>query len=168
MAICSNVIVVMKQIYYAATIYTVLGLLSGLFYRDYTKSHDFTGKTELAVTHTHLLTLGTLFFLIVLVLEKQFTLSSQRLFGWFFWTYNVGVLWAVACMTAIGMRTVQGRTESNLLAHLSGGAHILLTIAFTLFFSCLYRPATATGHTPSRHPFRHENSRYSRNAGGRI
>lgn len=141
---------VMKQLYYAATLYTLLGLLSGLFYREYTKSHDFTGKTELAVTHTHLLALGTLFFLIVLVLEKQFALSAQRLFAWFFWTYNVGLLWAVACMTAIGMRTVQGRTESDLFAHLSGGAHILMTIGFTLFFVCLHRSVTARQPEPVR------------------
>ncbi|MEC3915481.1 DUF2871 domain-containing protein [Nocardia sp. CDC160] len=133
----------MKQLYYAAALYTLLGLFSGLFYCDFTKSHNFTGKTELAVTHTHLLALGTLFFLIVLALDKQFDLSSQRVFGWFFWTYNTAVLWTVACMTAIGIRTVQGRPESDLLAHVSGGGHILLTIAFVLFFVCLHRPATA-------------------------
>ncbi|MEC3957114.1 DUF2871 domain-containing protein [Nocardia sp. CDC153] len=139
----------MKQLYYAATLYTLLGLCSGLFYRDFTKSHNFTGKTELAVTHTHLLSLGTLFFLIVLALDKQFALSSQRLFPWFFWTYNTALLWTVTCMTAIGIRTVQSRPESDLLAHLSGGGHILLTIAFTLFFACLYRPATTHPQAPT-------------------
>ena len=82
----------MKQLYCAVVLYTVLGLVAGLFYRDFTKAHNFTGKTELAVTHTHLLALGTLFFLIVIGLEKQFTLSSGGLYRWFFWTYNVGVL----------------------------------------------------------------------------
>ncbi|MFE4456324.1 DUF2871 domain-containing protein [Nocardia tengchongensis] len=132
----------MKRLYYAATLYTVLGLLSGLFYRDFTKSHSFTGKTELAITHTHLLSLGTLFFLIVLALDKQFALSSQRIYGWFFWTYNTGVLWSVTCMTLIGIRTVEGQSESGVLAHLSGGGHILLTVGFALFFVCLYRPVT--------------------------
>ncbi|MCU1644486.1 MAG: hypothetical protein JWN03_4761 [Nocardia sp.] len=74
---------------------------------------NFTGKTELAVTHTHLLALGTLFFLIVIGLEKQFTLSSGGLYIWFFWTYNAGVLWAVTTMTIIGMRTVQGVPRAN-------------------------------------------------------
>ncbi|MRH90528.1 DUF2871 family protein [Nocardia sp. SYP-A9097] len=134
----------MKQLYYAAVLYTVLGLVAGLFYRDFTKSHNFTGKTELAVTHTHLLALGTLFFLIVIGLEKQFTLSSGRLYRWFFWTYNVGVLWTVTTMTIIGIRTVQGHSESNPLSHLAGGGHILMTVGFTLFFVCLYRPVVAT------------------------
>ncbi|WP_433566994.1 DUF2871 domain-containing protein [Nocardia sp. CA-151230] len=140
----------MKQLYYAVTLYTALGLVSGLFYRDFTKAHNFTGKTELAITHTHLLALGTLFFLIVLALEKQFTLSAERLYGWFFWTYNVGVLWSVACMTAIGIRTVQGHSpESGLLAHMAGGGHILLTVGFVVFFICLYRPVTARQEKPA-------------------
>ncbi|MFE3226184.1 DUF2871 domain-containing protein [Nocardia sp. NPDC059228] len=140
----------MKQLYYAATLYTVLGLVSGLFYRDFTKAHNFTGKTELAITHTHLLSLGTLFFLIVLALDKQLALSSQRLYGWFFWTYNAGVLWSVACMTMIGIRTVLGHSESELPAHLAGGGHILLTVGFALFFVCLYRPVTARQEEPAQ------------------
>ncbi|WP_297618980.1 DUF2871 family protein [Nocardia sp.] len=57
--------------------------------------------------------MGTLFFLIVIGLEKQFTLSSGGLYIWFFWTYNAGVLWAVTTMTIIGMRTVQGVPRAN-------------------------------------------------------
>lgn len=130
----------MKQLYFAAALYTALGLVAGLFYRSFTEANDFTGKTELAVTHTHLLALGTLFFLIVIGLEKQFTLSSGRLYRWFFRTYNVGVLWTVTMMTIIGIRTVQGHSESKPLAELAGAGHVLMTVGFTLFFICLYRP----------------------------
>jgi len=133
----------MKKLYYAAVLYTALGLVAGLFYRDFTKAHNFTGKTELAVTHTHLLALGTLFFLIVIGLEKQFTLSSGGLYRWFFWTYNIGVLWAVTAMTIIGIRTVQGHSESTPLSELAGAGHILMTVGFALFFACLYRPVNA-------------------------
>ena len=42
--------------------------------------------------HTHLLALGMLFFLIVLALEKLFTLTAnRRLFAGFFWVYNAGL-----------------------------------------------------------------------------
>ncbi|MEV6073082.1 DUF2871 domain-containing protein [Nocardia sp. NPDC052001] len=133
----------MKQLYWAAVGYTVLGLLSGLFYRELTKSHDFTGKTELAVVHTHLLALGTLFFLIVLVLEHQLALSDTRAYRWFFILYNAGVLWMVACMTVIGARTVRGDSKYELLSHLAGGAHILLTIGFVLFFVSVHQAITA-------------------------
>ncbi|MFI7664533.1 DUF2871 domain-containing protein [Nocardia sp. NPDC049526] len=132
----------MKQLYWAAVAYTALGLPSGLFYRELTKAHQFTGKTELAVVHTHLLALGTLFFLIVVALEQQLTLSSTRAYRWFFAIYNTGVLWVVSCMTIIGARTVLGYDEYKPLSHLAGGGHILLTIGFVLFFLALHQAIT--------------------------
>ncbi|MFF0458002.1 DUF2871 domain-containing protein [Nocardia africana] len=133
----------MKQLYWAAVGYTALGLPSGLVYRELTKAHQFTGKTELAVVHTHLLALGTLFFLIVLVLEHQLALSNTRAYRWFFAVYNTAVLWTVACMTIIGTRTVLGRGESTPLAELAGIGHVLLTIGFVLFFLTLHQAITA-------------------------
>ncbi|WP_433597501.1 DUF2871 domain-containing protein [Nocardia sp. CA-135953] len=138
----------MKQLYWAAVGYTALGLPSGLLYRELTKAHQFTGKTELAVVHTHLLALGTLFFLIVLVLEHQLTLSNTRAYRWFFPVYNIGVLWASACMTIIGSRTVLGHGEYKPLSELSGVGHVLLTIGFVLFFLTVYQAITARSEEP--------------------
>ncbi|MBV7707551.1 DUF2871 domain-containing protein [Nocardia nova] len=132
----------MKQLYWAAVGYTALGLPSGLVYRELTKAHHFTGKTELAVVHTHLLALGTLFFLIVLVLEHQLALSNTRAYRWFFAVYNIAVLWTVACMTIIGSRTVLGYGESMPLAELAGVGHVLLTIGFVLFFVAVHQAIT--------------------------
>ncbi|MBF6277947.1 hypothetical protein A5780_33650 [Nocardia sp. 852002-20019_SCH5090214] len=132
----------MKQLYWAAVGYTALGLPSGLVYRELTKAHQFTGKTELAVVHTHLLALGTLFFLIVLVLEHQLALSNTRAYRWFFAVYNIAVLWTVACMTIIGSRTVLGYGESMPLAELAGVGHVLLTIGFVLFFVAVHQAIT--------------------------
>jgi len=138
----------MKQLYWAAVGYTALGLPSGLFYREFTKAHQFTGTTELSVVHTHLLALGTLFFLIVLVLEHQLTLSNTRAYRWFFTVYNAGVLWTVSCMTIIGARTVLGHGEYKPLAELAGIGHTLLTIGFVLFFLAVYRAITARQGEP--------------------
>lgn len=66
----------MKKLFYAAHIYMIVGVISGLYYREITKLNDFTGDTQLGVVHTHLLALGMLFFLIVLGLEKLFDLSA--------------------------------------------------------------------------------------------
>ncbi|WP_227981198.1 DUF2871 domain-containing protein [Nocardia spumae] len=132
----------MKQLYWAAVAYTVLGLPSGLFYRELTKAHQFTGKTELAVVHTHLLALGTLFLLIVLVLEHQLALSNTRAYRWFFSVYNTGVLWTVSCMTVIGARTVLGYGEYRPLSELAGIGHVLLTFGFVLFFLTVHQAIT--------------------------
>lgn len=133
----------MKQLYWAAVAYTALGLPSGLIYRELTKAHRFTGKTELAVVHTHLLALGTLFFLIVLVLEHQLALTETRAYRWFFAVYNAGVLWTVSCMTIIGARTVLGHGEYMPLSELAGVGHVLLTIGFVLFFLAVHQAIRA-------------------------
>ncbi|MFE5213487.1 MULTISPECIES: DUF2871 family protein [unclassified Streptomyces] len=78
----------MRKILDTAHIYMIVGLVSGLYYRNITKAEDFTGDTQLAVVHTHVLALGMMFFLIVLALEKLFALTALPLVRWFFWTYK--------------------------------------------------------------------------------
>ncbi len=131
----------MKKLYYAATTYAGLGLVSGLAYREITKAHDdFEGKTQLAFMHTHLLALGMLFFLIVLVLEKVFELSRHSLFNAFFWTYNVGLVVTVAMMGWHGYLQVDGTKEADVSPAISGIAglgHILLTVGIVCLFIAL-------------------------------
>ena len=57
----------MKRLMYSSALYTLLGLLSGLFYREMTKAEDFSGFSQLNVTHT--LVLGTIMFLIFMIIE---------------------------------------------------------------------------------------------------
>jgi nitric oxide reductase large subunit len=100
----------MKKLYYAALAYTILGLAGGLFYRTFTHANNFTGDTQLAVVHTHFLVLGMVFFLGVMLFERAFKLSQSKLFNWFFWTYNVGLIWTAGFLTFNGMNTVLGNT----------------------------------------------------------
>lgn len=123
--------------YYAADIYMIAGLLSGLFYREFTKANDFTGETQLSLIHTHLLSLGMLGFLIVLALDKQFQLSGTRLFTGFFWFYNAGIALTVAMMGLRGTLTVLGDDVPGFVPHLAGGGHIFLTVGLVLLFILL-------------------------------
>ena len=124
----------MKKLYYAAVVYAVLGLGFGLFFREYTKAHDFTGFTQLAVMHTHLLALGMLVMLIVLALEKVFELSKTKWFNLFFWHYNAGLLLTVAMMLVVGMRDVAGQTSTPMLDGIAGLGHVVITVSFIFFF----------------------------------
>lgn len=127
----------MKRIFGAATIYLALGLASGLFYREFTKANDYTaadGFTQLSVVHTHLLTLGVIVLLIVLALEKVFTLSNSRAFSWFFWVYNLGLVVTSTTMVINGVFRVLGQETSKALAGISGSGHILLTAGFIVLF----------------------------------
>lgn len=124
----------MKKLYYAAVVYAVLGLGFGLFFREYTKTHDFTGFTQLAVMHTHLLALGMLVMLIVLALEKVFELSKTKWFNLFFWHYNAGLLLTVAMMLVVGMRDVAGQTSTPMLDGIAGLGHVVITVSLIFFF----------------------------------
>ncbi len=128
----------MKRLFYSAFGYMVVGVLSGFFYREYTKGRTFAGSTQLSVVHTHLLTLGFIVLLIVLILEKLFTLSRSRLFSWFFWTYNAGLVLTAAIMVVHGILQVNGTADvSAAIPGIAGLGHILLTVGMILLFLAL-------------------------------
>ena len=67
----------LKKLAICATTWLVIGLLGGVFSREFTKAHDFTAWTQLKVVHNSR-ALGFMFTLIVLLLERTFTLSQHR------------------------------------------------------------------------------------------
>ena len=97
----------MRRLLYAFLVYMIIGLVSGFYYRELTKAHDFTGDTQLALVHTHTLILGMFMFLILLPLEKVFKLSSYYLFNWFFIVYNIGVIITVGMMLTKGTKSLE-------------------------------------------------------------
>lgn len=132
----------MKRLYYSAFTYMVLGLASGLYYRELTKAHDFEGVTQLAVAHTHLLALGMIFFLIVMGLEKLFVISEDRSYRWFFWTYNSGLILTVGMLITHGTLTVLDAEGNVVISGLAGLGHMLLTAGLILLFVALKRSFT--------------------------
>lgn len=133
----------MKKVYWAALSYMVLGLAAGLYYRELTKSQEFTGDTQLAVVHTHLLALGMLFFLVVLALDKAFGLSGNRLFTLFFWFYNSGLALTAAMMLVHGTMTVFGAESSAAISGIAGLGHILITVGLVHLFLALRKALPA-------------------------
>ncbi|WP_152346133.1 DUF2871 domain-containing protein [Brevibacterium sp. CFH 10365] len=129
----------MKKSFSAAFTYMIIGVLAGLFYREFTKANDFPeGEfTQLAVVHTHLLTLGFIVMLLVLALDKLFGLSGSRLFSWFFWLYNVGIVLTVGMMIWHGSLTVLGEESNAMIAGIAGLGHIALSVSLVLFFLAL-------------------------------
>ena len=128
----------MKRLFYSSAIYTALGLLSGLFYREMSRANDFEGYSQLNVTHTHMLVLGTIMFLVFLLIEKNFSLTrNHKLFNWFFIKYHVGLLLTVAMQMTNGIMTIKGIEASPAIAGMSGLGHIFLSVAFILFYVLL-------------------------------
>jgi len=144
----------MRRLFYAAFAYMIVGVASGLFYREFTKINDFPEgeSTQLGLVHTHLLVLGFVVLLIVLLLEKVFVLSESRLFGWFFWIYNAGLVLTSAMLVWHGSLTVLGEESSSMIAGIAGLGHILLSAGMVLLFLALRtRLAASTADVSSRH-----------------
>ncbi|MCD8903338.1 DUF2871 domain-containing protein [Staphylococcus gallinarum] len=127
----------MRRILYAFLIYTILGLLSGFYYRELTVAHHFTGDTQLVVVHTHTLILGMFMHLVLLPIEKVFKLSSYYLFNWFFVIYNLGVLATIGMMFMKGIYQVIGLKVPETFAGYTGIGHTTLTAGFILLFFLL-------------------------------
>ncbi|MDV2976187.1 DUF2871 domain-containing protein [Glutamicibacter nicotianae] len=126
--------------------YMILGVASGLFYREFTKMNGFPegAWTQLSVVHTHLLVLGFIILLLVLLLEKAFGLSQHRkLFAWFMGTYNAGVLLTAGMQLTHGIMTVLGIESSKMVSGIAGLGHMSITAGMILLFIMLRRSVGA-------------------------
>lgn len=134
--------ILMRKLYLAAFAYLLVGVASGLYFRELTKLTGWTegAPTQLGVAHTHLLTLGFIVLLIVMALEKVFALSRSRLFTWFFWVYNAGVILTAGMLVLHGSMTVLGIETSKAIAGIAGTGHILVTAGLILLMLALRKP----------------------------
>lgn len=115
-----------------ALFYTILGLIAGVFYREFTQFNNVDGGTSLALIHTHTLALGLLFFLILASLENQLKMSESKQFKLFYYTYNIGLLVTITIMIVRGVTEVLGTSVSTglngALSGIAGLGHISLSV----------------------------------------
>lgn len=138
----------LMPLYWGAVVYTALGLLSGLYYRELTKHEGFTGATQLSVLHTHLLVLGTVFMLVFLVTERVFRLSASAQFMPMVAAWHAGVALTTGTMAVIGTMQVYGTPQAPpALAGIAGLGHITMTVGFVLFLVVLKARVQAVNGT---------------------
>lgn len=125
----------MKRYINLSLLYAVLAMVGGVFYREFTKFNGFTGKTSLGVVHTHYFLLGMVFFLLLLLLEKNFAFTGAKT-GRVLVVYQVGLNLPSVMLAVRGVTQVPGLPlTSGMSAALSGVAgigHILLGISLVL------------------------------------
>src|SRR5690606_9826851 len=112
-------------LYRSAATWTMLGLVSGLYYRELTKANDFSGHTQLAVAHTHALALGTLMLLVLLALVAALGIDDRRS-RWGVLTWHVGLVMTFGMQLVKGTLQVLGNraSDSPALAGIAGLGHI--------------------------------------------
>ena len=136
----------LRYLFRSAVTWTVLGLIGGLAYREVTKAFDFTGRTQLAVVHTHALTLGTLLMLLLLALAAALPgLRADKRLRWGTHLLNTGLVLTVGMLAYKGTLQVIGASfvDHSAIAGVSGLGHMLLTGALALVLLATGRAVNA-------------------------
>lgn len=133
----------MKKMVKTSMVYFAAALIAGVFYREFTKFNQFSGRTALSLLHTHLFVLGMFLFLILAIFCSIMPqiLESKKMKK-FYVLMNISLPLFVFTLLVRGVAQVlEIDLSSALNASLSGIAgmtHILLTISLGLFFSLIF------------------------------
>lgn len=121
----------MKRLMNASIVYGVLGLIGGVFYREFTKLNGFTGFTTLSVVHTHYLMLGMLFFLMLVLLENNFHFIGNKVRKYLLF-YHIGLNLTAIMLVVRGIVQVLSLNVSGLISGIAGIGHLILGISMVL------------------------------------
>lgn len=125
----------MKRYINTALLYAILAMIGGVFYREFTKFNDFTAQTTLSVIHTHYFVLGMVFFLLLLLLEKNFSFTNAK-------TKQILTFYHIGLNLTTVMFIIRGITQvleialssgaNAAISGIAGIGHILLGISLVL------------------------------------
>ena len=136
----------MKRYMNTALLYAVFAMAGGVFYREFTKFNGFTGKTTLSVVHTHYFLLGMVFFLLLLLLEKNFSFTGAKT-GRVLAAYHIGlnltaVMFVVRGLTQV-LAPALSRGMDAAISGMAGIGHILLGVSMVLLLVQVKRAVSA-------------------------
>ena len=119
----------------SALVYGILAMIGGVFFREFTRFNDFTGKTLLSVIHTHYFVLGVAGSLILLLLRMNFSFDERKLWNHEI-VFHVGLNATVFMMMVRGIMQViefpLSRGVDAAISGIAGIGHIVLGTAIIL------------------------------------
>ena len=137
----------MKRYINSALLYAILAMVGGVFYREFTKFNGFTARTTLSVVHTHYFLLGLVFFLLLLVLEKNLSFTGAKT-GRVLMIYHIGLNLTAVMLAVRGVTQVLGLTLSSgmdaAISGIAGIGHILLGVSLVLLLLQIKRGVAAS------------------------
>ena len=138
----------MKRYMNMALLYAILAMAGGVFYREFTRFNGFTAKTTLSVVHTHYFLLGMVFFLLLLLLEKNFSFTgakTRRVLT----VYHIGLNLTPVMFIVRGVAQVLVPASSlssgmnGAISGVAGIGHILLGVSIILLLVQIRRSVLA-------------------------
>ena len=123
----------MKRLMNASIVYGVLGLIGGVFYREFIKLNGFSTYTSLSVVHTHYFMLGMMFFLILALLEMNLHFMNDRTKRYVFF-YHLGLNLTVIMLMIRGVIQVVylNSLTTALNVVIAGIGHLILGISLIM------------------------------------
>ena len=136
----------MKKYANGALVYSILAMVGGVFYREFTKFNGFTGATSLGFVHTHYFALGMIGFLLLLLLEKNLSFTDRSV-GRAVAAYHVGLNVTAGMLVVRGVTQVLDialtRGASAAISGIAGLGHIVLGVSIVLILLGVKRAAAA-------------------------
>ncbi len=122
----------------------IMGLLGGVFYREFTKFYGFEGVTHLGKLHVHTLTLGFIALLVIYACQdKEHSPDSVRRLKKPLYTYMAGLTLSVVSMAVTGIYEIVGEGAKTVsmpaLEGISGLGHITLATGLVWLVVSLFR-----------------------------
>ena len=135
----------MKKYIKFAIVFLVLGIVFGVFYREFSKAYGVVNTyTTLGLVHTHFLVLGMVLTLIIGLVSEKIDNFNKKLHSCAFLTYFVGVIGAGLMMTIRGILDVLVKSDkivysissgaNGAIAGVSGIFHAVLGVGLVLVF----------------------------------
>lgn len=119
----------MKRYINYSIVYTVLAMIGGVFYCEFTRMNDYTAWTTLSVVHTHYFILGMMFFLVLSVVSTCAHFKSNRAVLF----YNIGLnLTAIMLVVRGIVQILDLNVVSAAISGIASIGHIILGISLIL------------------------------------
>lgn len=136
----------MKKLINISGIYGLLALISGVFFREFTKAYHYTEYTTIGVSHVHLMVLGALLFLVLSIFARDTNIMETGKFKKFMVTYNIGLPFMIVMFYVRGIFQVTGKALSpamnGMISGLAGLSHLIVAIGLIFLFLALKQVAS--------------------------
>lgn len=135
----------MKKYLNFSLIYAIAAMVTGVFYREFTKWNGYTGVTTLGKVHVHLFLLGMMVYLMIALFATPQEPQKHKTFRIFLWVYNIGLPLTAVMMVVRGVTQVLDISLSSAanasISGIAGIGHILTGTGIILLLVSLRKMA---------------------------
>ena len=127
----------------------IMGLIGGVFYREFTKFYGYQAENHLSKLHVHVLVLGFLLMLILYMISKEYDVKSMVSLKKPIYVFMSGFTFTIVNMTLLGIYEVvsEGKdiVSKPALEGISGLGHIVLAIGLVQIALKVFQHETVSG-----------------------